>query len=55
MGVSDFRLLSFAVPEAGYVPNKGHSADHSGHGWNVVMTLRGHLGGARVRAHLAAL
>jgi hypothetical protein len=27
------------APEAGYVPNKGHNADHSGHGWNVVMVM----------------
>jgi hypothetical protein len=27
------------APEAGYVPNRGGNADHSGHGWNVVMVM----------------
>jgi hypothetical protein len=27
------------APEAGYVPNRGGNADHSGHGWNIVMVM----------------
>lgn len=32
------RVKAITAPEAGYVPNnRGRNADHSGHGWNIVM------------------
>lgn len=27
------------APEAGYIPHRGGNADHSGHGWNIVMVM----------------
>ncbi len=33
------KVPAITAPEAGYVPNKGRNADHSGHGWNIVMVM----------------
>ncbi len=35
------RVRGITAPEAGYVPNNGANADHSGHGWNIVMVASG--------------
>src|SRR5580698_6836065 len=33
------RVPAITVPEAGFVPNPGGNADHSGSGWNIVMVM----------------
>jgi hypothetical protein len=33
------KVRAITAPEAGYIPNKGRNADHSGHGWNIVMVM----------------
>lgn len=33
------RVPAITAPEAGFVPNPGGNADHSGSGWNIVMVM----------------
>jgi hypothetical protein len=33
------RVPAITAPEAGFVPNSGGNADHSGSGWNIVMVM----------------
>lgn len=33
------RVPAITAPEAGFLPNDGGNADHSGHGWNIVFVM----------------
>ncbi len=33
------RVPAITAPEAGFVPNDGKNADHSGSGWNIIMVM----------------